>query len=246
MIQQKFMAIGGGSGLNKEYFSKINHRIIEMSGKQNPFILFIPTATRDDDKYVQRFVDYFQHLGAHVDVLYLYKEKPTVEQIKEKFDCADIIYVGGGNTLRMMNLWRKFGVDLFLKHAWQAGKVLCGVSAGSICWFNSGNSDSRKDNNPDADYINVTALGFLDAMNCPHYDSESDRKSSFKKMLKKYPGVGIALDDRAALEVIGDHYRIITSTDSAQAYKVYWKNGVFYEDILDQKNYNSLTTLLFK
>jgi len=246
MIQQKIIAIGGGSGLNKESISKINHRIIEISGKQNPSILFIPTATRDDEKYIQKFTDYFQYLGAHVSVLYLYKEKPTAEQIKEKIDYVDIIYVGGGNTLRMMNLFRKLGVDKLLKQAWESGKVLCGVSAGSICWFNSGNSDSRKDNNPHADYINVTALGFLDAMNCPHYDSESNRKTSFTKMLKKYPGVGIALDDSAAIEVIGDTYKIITSIDSAQAYKVYWKNGTFYQEVLDQKNYNSLVSLLSK
>lgn len=244
-MQQKFMAIGGSS-LNKDAISKIDQRIIEMSGKKNPVILFIPTASRDDVRYVDRFTDYYQFLGAHVDVLYLYTEKPTAEQIQEKIDRADIIYVGGGNTLRMMNLWRKLGVDTLLQQAWKSGKVLCGTSAGSICWFTSGNSDSRKDNNPAADYINVTALGFIDAMNCPHYDSESDRKASFKKMLKKYNDVGIALDDYAALEIIGDTYRVITSSDIAQGYKLYWKDGIFYEQVLDTTNYQLLACLLSK
>lgn len=244
-MQQTFIAIGGES-LNKNLISKIDQRIIELSGKENPKILFIPTASRDDARYVQKFTDYFQFLGAHVDVLYLYQEKPILAQIKEKISGADVVYVGGGNTLRMMNLWRKLGVDTLLHQALQSGKVLCGTSAGSICWFKHGNSDSRKDNNPAADYIKVTALGFLDAMNCPHYDSESDRKASFKKMLKKYPGVGIACDDFAALEVIGDQYKIVTSTDKAQGYKVYWKDDVFYEQVLDTMNYRSLADLFSK
>ncbi len=245
MTQQKFMAIGG-ERLNKDFVSSIDQRIIEMSNKKNPVILFIPTASRDDAGYVQRFTDYYQFLGAHVDVLYLYTEKPTSDQMKEKINCADIIYVGGGNTLRMMNLWRKLGIDTLLQQAWQLGKVLCGTSAGSICWFQSGNSDSRKDNNPAADYIQVTALGFLDAMNCPHYDSESDRKASFKKMLKKYPGVGIALDDFAALEIVGDTYKIVTSTSTAQGYKVYWKEGIFFEQVLDKVDYRPVADLFSK
>ena len=245
MTQQKFMAIGG-ERLNKEFVSKIDQRIIAMSGKQHPNILFIPTASRDHAGYVQKFTDYFQFLGGHVDVLYLYTEQPIAEQMQEKIDRADIMYVGGGNTLRMMNLWRKLGVDKLLQQAYKSGKVLCGTSAGSICWFKAGNSDSRKDNNPAADYIKVTALGFIDAMNCPHYDSESDRKASFKKMLKTYPGVGIALDDFAALEIVGDTYKIVTSTDTAQGYKVYWKNGQFHEQVLDTINYQSLVDLLSK
>ena len=245
MKLQKFMTIGG-ERLNKEFVSKIDQRIIEMSNKKNPAILFIPTASRDDAGYVKKFTDYFQFLGAQVDTLLLCSKKLTSDQIKEKIDRADIIYVGGGNTLRMMNLWRKLGVDTLLQQAWMSGKVLCGTSAGSICWFKSGNSDSRKDNNPAADYIQVTALGFIDAMNCPHYDSESDRKASFKKMLKKYSGVGIALDDFAALEIVGDRYKIVTSTDKARGYKVYWKDGLFYEQVLDKNSYRSVADLFSK
>lgn len=233
----------GGEKLNKNSVSPIDQRIMQMSNKKHPAVLFIPTASRDHAEYVTKFNDYFTFLGAHVDVLLLYTEQLTLEQIKNKIDAADIIYVGGGNTLRMMTLWRKLGLDRLLQQASTSGKVLCGTSAGSICWFQSGNSDSRKDNNPDADYIQVTALGLLNGMNCPHYDSEPGRKSSFKKMLKKYAGVGIALDDFAALEIIGDRYKIITSKDTAQGYKVYWKDGIFYEQVLDKIEYKSVIDL---
>jgi len=186
-------------------------------------------------------------LGATVNVLALYAQQLSFEHMQAKFIHADIVYVGGGNTLRMMNLWRRCGVDKLLQQAWQQGKVLCGSSAGSICWFKHGNSDSRKDNNPDAPYIRVTALGFLDALHCPHYDSEFDRKESLKNMLKKYSGVAIALDDYAALEIIGNEYKIVTSSDTAQAYKVYWKGNRFYEELLMNKdNYQQLSNLLSK
>jgi dipeptidase E len=245
-MKQKFMIIGGAS-LKKDAVANFDQRIIALSDKKNPSLLFIPTASRDDAKYIQKFTDYFQALGAKVDILALYKEQLSFDQIKLKIEHADIIYVGGGNTLRMMNLWRKLGVDQLLQQAWQQGKVLCGSSAGSICWFESGNSDSRKDNNPDADYIKVTALGFLDALHCPHYDSESARKVSLKKMLTKYPGVGIALDDYTALEIVGDTYKIVTATEKAQAYKVYWKNGIFYEQLLEKTDsYRLLADLLSK
>ena len=88
---------------------------------------------------------------------------------------ADIIYVGGGNILKMMTLWRKLKVDELLNEARAKGIILCGISAGSICWFNYGNSDSRKFKNPNADYIKVTGLGFINAIHCPHYDTESKR-----------------------------------------------------------------------
>ena len=245
-MQQKFMAIGGAS-LKKDAISKIDQRIIELSGKVNPSVLFIPTASKDDARYIQRFTEYFQHLGASVDVLSLYAEKLTTDQIQRKFAATDIMYVGGGNTLRMMNLWKKLGIHTLLHQAWQKGKVMCGTSAGSICWFNHGNSDSRKDNNPDADYIKVTALGFIDAMHCPHYDSESARKAPLKKMMKTYSGVAIALEDYAALEVVGDQYKIVTGIDKAQAYKVYWKHGQFHEELLEKSDsYRPLSDLLSK
>ncbi len=237
----------GGASLKKDAVANFDQRIIALSSKQHPEILFIPTASKDDAGYVQRFTDYFTHLGGQIDTLLLYGKKLTFDAIQAKFEAADIIYVGGGNTLRMMNLWRRLGVDKLLKQAHIAGKVLCGSSAGSICWFASGNSDSRKDNNPEAPYINVTALGFLDALHCPHYDSESARKASLKKMMCKHSGVAIALDDYAALEIIGNEYRIVAALDQAQAYKVYWKDGIFYEKLLEKEvGYRLLSDLLKK
>lgn len=251
MDKQKIVAIGGGC-IKKYETLEIDQEIVELSGKKNPTLLFIPTASSDNEDYITAIKKYFGDLGCIVDALYLIKEKPQLpisqtSDIAQKIMSADIIYVGGGNTLKMMRLWRKLGVDKLLDQARKNGTVLCGVSAGSICWFNYGNSDSRKFKNPDADYIKVTGLSFIKAFHCPHYDIECGRKASLKKMMKKFSGIAIAIDDRAALEVVDNKYRIISSSDNANVYKVYWKQNQFYQEQIEKtKEYKDLTSLLKK
>lgn len=245
-MKQKIVAIGDGDFTKYQTLS-IDKEIVTFSGKQQPKMLFIPTASSDNAQYTQKILKHYQNLGCIVDSLPLCKQQINPNDLSSKILSADIIYVGGGNTLKMMTLWRRLGVDKLLEQARKQRTVLCGVSAGSICWFNFGNSDSRKDKNPQADYIKVTALGFIDAFHCPHYDSESDRKASLKKMMKKHSGVAIALEDCAALQVFGDTYRIITSNDTARAYKVYWKNGLFFEEAIVINNiFEKLDDLLIK
>lgn len=244
MKNQKIIAIGGGDF--KRYKTlKIDQEIIRLANKENPNFLFIPTASNDNEQYATAMTKHFSDLGCTFSVLNLVKKAPAFTQIKESIKNADIIYVGGGNTLRMMKRWRLLGIDTLLAQARERGAVLCGVSAGSICWFNHGNSDSRKDNNPDAPYIKVTALGFIDALHCPHYDTESERQESLKQMMRRYAGVALALEDCAALEIVGDTYRLITSQPEARGYKIYWKNGEFYkEEIKQDTRFKSLKDLL--
>jgi dipeptidase E len=137
---------------------------------------------------------------------YLIDKELSLKQIKEKVFRSDAIYVGGGNTLKMMKIWRKTGLDNVLKEACRKGVVLSGLSASSICFFKWGNSDSRKFNNPKADLIKVSGLGLINALHCPHYDFEKDRKPALKKMMKKTSSICLALDNCCAIEVIGDKY----------------------------------------
>lgn len=125
--------------------------------------------------------------------------------------------------------------------------MLCGPSAGAICWFRQGNSDSRKFRNPKAKLIKVTGLGFIDALACPHYDVEKDRKPELKEMMKKTPGIAIAIDNCAALEVVGDKYRIVISKPQAGVYRVYWSKGSYFQEKLPQdKAWRPLSQLLRK
>lgn len=243
--KQKIIAIGGGD-FEAYKTLEIDKEIVALSSKKEPRFLFIPTASSDNINYSNSITKHFKDLNCQTDILYLIKEKLSPEEIEFKILSADIIYVGGGNTLKMMRLWRRLGVDKLLDEAGRKGTVLCGISAGSICWFNYGNSDSRKFKNPNADYIKVKGLGFINAFHCPHYDVEFDRKSSLKKMMKNQSGVAIAIEDCAAMEIVGNKYRIICSNGMANAYKVYWKNGNFYEDIIEKTEYKQLSELLKK
>src|SRR3989344_476538 len=208
----------------------IDKEIVRLSGKKRPKLLFLPTASSDSELYWFYVNKHFgKRLGCKTDVLYLIKEKSTMEEIKHKILSADIIYVGGGNTLKMMRLWRRLGVDKLLKQAWRNGTVLCGISAGSICWFESGHSDSMSFYSPkNWKYINVQGLGFIKGIHCPHYDSETlgvPRKNNFRDMIKKIGGMGIAIDNNCAIEFLDNQFRIITSKENAKAYRIFKQNG---------------------
>lgn len=172
---------------------EFDQRIVNLTGKKKPKVLFIPTASSDSVGYTRAFTQvYGEKLGCPVDVLRLIAEKPTPTQIVEKIRAADLIYVGGGNTLMMMNKWRRLGVDKLLIEAHQRGTVLAGVSAGAICWYEWGVSDSRQfyDKNSH-EYIRVRGLGLLKGLCCPHFGSslydKGYRMEGLRKILKRYP-----------------------------------------------------------
>lgn len=243
----KIIAIGGGEMRLQETIA-IDREIIKFSGKRRPRLLFIPTASMDAEGYITNIQKYFgEQLDCFVDVLRVAKSSPTKKFLAKKILNTDIIYVGGGNTLFMMMRWRKLGIDQILRKALKKDIVLCGISAGSICWFGFGNSDSRKFTSGSKKLIKVTGLGFIDAVHCPHYDVEISRKSDLKSMMKKDKHVAVALENNCALQIYNDTYRVIKSDGNARAYKAYWKNGQYHEEmILPSKKYRSLKDLLQK
>lgn len=248
---KKIIAVGGGQiggrpGVKIETLG-IDKEIVKLSGKSNPKLLFISTASGDAAGYVEMVKNYFgKKLGCKVDTLELITKKYTKKELKDKILKTDIIYVGGGNTLKMMKVWRKFGVDILLEKAMKKGIVLSGLSAGSICWFQYGNSDSaRFGKNKEASMIRVKGLNMLPALHCPHYDVEKGREDSLKEMMKKNKGIAIAIDNCAALEVIDDQYRVIKTKKTSNVYKVYWKNGKYHKELIAaKKNLQPLSELL--
>jgi dipeptidase E len=242
--KKKIVAIGGGELKDLETL-EIDKEIIRLTSKQHPRALFLPTANDDADWYCQIFQDvYGDKLGCAVDFLYLRKEKLTKEQIEEKMFSADLIYVGGGSTLKMMKLWRRLRVDDLLLKAYNQGIVLSGLSAGAICWFKYGHSDSFKMVDPSKNFIRVKGLGWINATHCPHFHAEK-REKDFEKMISLYGGIGIALDNNTALELIDDQYMILTSKKEGYAYKLYKKNGrVVTEPIEQKKDFAPILPLL--
>jgi len=231
---KKIVTIGGGEIGSHGYpveTTTIDKEIIRLTGKKSPRLLFIPTASSDSMGYYKTVQKHFgKRLGCKTNVLWLIKEKPSCKEIEKKVMTSDIVYVGGGNTQKMLRVWKFYGLDKILKKAWDKGIVLSGVSAGSICWFRTGISDSRRFNNPDADLIKISGLGFIPAAHSPHYDVEKDRRPGLKKIMKKTSGVAIAIDNCCAVEFVDDTYRVIASKPSAKAYRVYWKAGKYHEE----------------
>lgn len=230
----KIVAIGGGEigrpkkdgGFYPVETTAIDKEIIRLSGKKNPRMLFIPTASKDSAEYYEVITKHFgKRLGCKCDALYLIKDKPTKKEMRSKILNADIIYVGGGNTFYMINIWRRLGVDKLLYMAYKKDIVLSGISAGAICWFRYCTTDSRpKLGKSNHSFSKMGCLDFVNLTVSPHHILEPNRKPALINIMKKTPGVGIALDDYTALEILGDTYRIITSKKTANVNKVFFKN----------------------
>ena len=228
----------------------IHQEIVRLTGKPKPNILYIPTAADDSERRIAGFQEYYAGLGCEVDVLRLVNRRPGAAEIKTKIAVADAVFVTGGKTFRMMVKWKRYGVDTLLKQAYQRGAVMAGFSAGAICWFKYGCSDSFSDSASVAHRkpFRVTALGIFDALLCPHYDSEPVRQPALKKIMKRAPGlVAIALDEYAGLEIIDGNYRILRAKPSAKARRTYWQAGKYViEELEPDEEFRSLEALLKK
>lgn len=243
------IAIGGGEIGRPGYrveTTTIDKQIISATGRIHPKLLFVPTASHDSPIYSETVKKHFgTRLGCTIDVLNLVNPQPSLSEIRRKIHSSDIIYVGGGNTLSMLKTWRKIGVDTELKLAHQNGIILSGLSAGAVCWFQFGISDSWRMNNPYAPYIRLSGLGLVPGLLCPHYDTEKNRQSALKSMMNRTPGVAIALENSTAIDIVDGNYRILTSRQGAKAYKLYWRNHLFHKKELPQhRGYNPLENLL--
>lgn len=247
-MPKAIVAIGGGE-IRTRGTARIDREIIRLSRKKHPKLLFIPTASSDSEEYWDLIQEYFgQFLKCRTEVLFLTKEQPSAKRIREQILSADIIYVGGGNTLRMMRLWRRLGVDKLLRTAYRKGTVLSGISAGAICWLDSGHSDSMSFYNPRKwEYINVKGLGLIRGIYCPHYNSRTlgiPRRKAFRNMIRRTGGMGIAVEENCAIEFVDDRYRVITSKHYPHAYRLFKRgNRVVAERIPQETKFAPIASL---
>lgn len=176
------IAIGGGEVRANETYP-IDKFIVEQAAKVKPNLLFIPTASHDAAPYVETISRLYGDLGCQVDSLLLLQPAMTSQLAQQKIEAADIIYVGGGDTEFMLEKWREFRVDEFLWAAYRQGKILAGLSAGSICWFRAGFADEGP--GPEGEgmeaatanpYQKIQGLGMIPYFNCPHYDELDSAK----------------------------------------------------------------------
>lgn len=243
------IAIGGGE-IRTRGTAAIDREIVRLSRKKHPRLLFIPTASSDSARYWKHIERYFGgFLKCATDILYLIKERPSQKQIRQKILSADIIYVGGGNTLQMMRIWRRLGVDRLLKVAYRRGTVLSGISAGSMCWFDAGHSDSLSFYRPcNWEYIKVRGLGLVQGIHCPHYNSRTrgvPRRKDFRDMIRRGGGIGIALENNCAIEFVDDRFRVLSSRTPARAYRLYRTQGRVMVERIQQTDRLTPTESLF-
>ena len=217
--KKQIIAIGGG-GFGREIKDlKIEKYIINQSEHTNPSICFIPTATGDDDEYIENFYKAFDKLGcitSHIDFF-----KRTIK-LEEHINKQDIIFVGGGNTKSMLAVWREWSLDKILKNAYNNGTIMSVVSAGAICWFEKGITDSWKDHQSI-----LPCLGFVNGICCPHYDEEPERIPFVKNILMNNKiDECIAIEGFCALHLINDTpvYSVSFGKNNS-AYSVTCKNN---------------------
>ena len=220
-------------------------RLIQVRYEVN--VLFVPTASKDDILYCNTVYNHFHvRFGCNYDHLRILEEDLSDADIRRKIEWADVIYVGGGNTRLMMSEWKKRGVDKLLVKAYYDGAVMTGLSAGSICWFEHGLSDSEKhDGIEDWKPIWVKGLGLIKMDHSPHFNSESEwRFPQVEKRVVKNGRRVLALDDNTALVVMGGKWRIVKCRKDALAFKVYCHDGkVIGDDLYFSKDWQDLSLL---
>ena len=215
-MEPQLVAIGGGGFSNGPENLLLEDYILSLANKPNPKVSFVPTASGDSEQYLLKFYAAFAKLHATASHLPLFRL--AVTDLRSYILAQDVIYVGGGNTRNMLLIWREFGLDRILREAWEKGTVMCGSSAGSICWFEQGVTDSVAAN----ELRPLDCLGFLPMSNCPHYDSEPLRRPSFQRFVADGSMIaGYAADDWVGLHFVGTKLaRVVSARRNANAYEV--------------------------
>lgn len=225
-MEKKIIAIGGGEIKNKTTL-KIDEHIANLAkihaGEKRANALFLGTASHDSMPYFNSFrKTYTSVFDIKADVALTVYGEMDLMHIKEKFDKADMLYIGGGDTVFMLEKWREFGIlDLVLK-AYEDGKIIAGLSAGAICWFEKMYTDYEIMRGKSSEYVVKDGLGILKGAMCPHFN---EREKDFTSAMKKGKiDRALCLDNDCAAEFTDGKLTGIVSA-GGRAYNVWLKNG---------------------
>ena len=213
----QIVAFGGGGFSMEAGNPLLDDHVLSVTGVQRPKVCFLPTASGDADHYVVRFYQAFGPERCSPSHLSLFRrDRAQPKDPAAHLLAQDVIYVGGGCVRSMIGTWKAHGLDQVLAEAHARGVVLCGLSAGSLCWFDSALTAYHGE--PAA----VEGLGLLPFSNCVHYDTEPERQEAFRERTAsgELPE-GYAADDGAALHFVGHElHEVVTSRPGAGAYRV--------------------------
>jgi len=222
---RKILVAGGGFG------TPFIRYMAELTGRPRPRICYLPTAVGDRPEAKLNFYNWCSPLHVEPFVQDVFIESLTqTKDWDEVLLSADAILVSGGNTLNQQAIWRAQGIDVVLREAWERGIVLGGASAGSLCWFEEGTTDSR----PRALSV-VKCLGFLPGSHSPHYDAEPGRRPLYHDLIRQgHLKPGYACDNEAGLYFEGTEIRrVVCAKDGAKCYHVSAVDGDVVERVLE-------------
>ena len=234
------VAIGGGGFLMEPENPLLDDFVLSLARRQPARVCFLPTASADSANAIVRFYRAFSKRSVATDLTPfdspLLPRRPARSTDLAGFVAGqDVIYVGGGNTANMLALWRVHGLDRILHDAWANGIVLAGVSAGMLCWFKGGVTDSF------GGYETLDdGLALIDALGCPHWDGEPARQDVFRRRVAAAGITGYAADDGVALHFSGaELVRAVSSRPLASAYVLKPTGGGVDERPLPTKSLGS-------
>jgi peptidase E len=197
--------------------------VLKLARKKQPAVGFIPTASGDAPRSLRRISDLLGRLNCRLSHLPFFDRTPD---LNEFIAAQEVILVGGGNTKSMLAVWHEWGLPEILKRAWRSGKILAGWSAGAICWFQQGVTDSFADRLRPLD-----CLGFLPGSCCPHYTAEPDRRPAYHALQRQGEiRPGLAIDDGAAIHFRGTQpWRIVAPRGTIGVHFVRSRKGATEE-----------------
>jgi peptidase E len=212
---RQIVAFGGGGFSMESGNPLLDDYVLGLTRSERPRVCFLPTASGDADHYIVRFYRAFQGSRCEASHISLFRREQGPADLREHLLAQDLIYVGGGSVISMLGVWRAHGIDEILLEAWEAGVVLCGLSAGSLCWFAEGISGFH------GTPRRVTGLGLLPYSNCVHFERDGRRRGALHRELAAGMRGGYAAEDGAALHFEGTTLaRVVASRPAARGYRV--------------------------
>jgi dipeptidase E len=233
---RRIVGFGGGGFSRFGRYSKLDEYVLTLTQKDHPRVLYLGTAGGDSDPHIVLFYEAFSGRArpSHLKLFGTPSRSDWRPVIREQ----DVIYVGGGNTANMLAIWRVHGMDQALREAWDDGVVLCGVSAGINCWFESSVTDSF---GLELSALN-DGLGFLPGSVCPHYDGEERRRPVYQQLVADGMAPGFAVEDSAGLYFEDTQLKeVVAEVEGRRAYRVEAAGGKATETVLPTRSLVSPT-----
>jgi dipeptidase E len=194
----QIVAFGGG-GFSMDWGNRLlDDHLLALTGVDRPRVCFLPTASGDADHYVVRFYRAFEASRCEPSHISLFRRETGVGDPRAHLLAQDLVYVGGGSLISLLGTWRAHGVDLALRDAWSAGVILCGGSAGSLCWFAEAVTAFHE-----GPPRRIEGLGLLPWSNAVHYCDEAGRRDAFRDAIADGMAPGYGAGDGAALHFVG-------------------------------------------